>query len=83
MFIDICQIRKVCKCFQFFSLFINRTFFQISLCWYFKERYDSGFGLFRLGFGYFIEYRMPGIEIQFLWYKKQWLKKSSDDYARV
>ncbi len=76
MFIDILIIRKIHKIYQLAVIFISLKFFQISLCWCFRERYDSGFGLFRFGIGRFVECdNRFGLSIQILWFNRLLLRK--------
>lgn len=75
MFIDLLTFRKIHKVYQFATIYINWSFFQISLLWYFRERHDSGFGLFRFGIGRFVECDNKfGLNIQILWFSRRWLR---------
>lgn len=76
MMIEILQIRDCCKCFTLVSLFIDRLCFAAKLCIYYRERYDSGTGLFYFQIGRFAERRSQfGIKIQVLRYEWAWYKK--------
>lgn len=75
MRIKLLEISRICKCFTLAGVQIDRTVFCLTLLWYYKERYDSGVGLFRIAVGKFIERENKiGINIEFLGFSWNWYK---------
>ncbi len=72
------EMSKICKVFRVIGLYISRKTFCLTLLWYYKERYDSGNGLFRLQIGEFLEYGgKQGVRIETFRYSWLWFKKTT------
>lgn len=63
------------KCFRVIGIQIDSNIFCLTTLWSYKERYDSGVGLFRIQVGKFIEYEEKvGIKIEILGFSWDWFK---------
>ena len=70
------EISEICKVFRIVGLYFDRHTFCLTLLWYYKARYDTGKGLFRLHVGKFVEYNdKVGIKLDIARFSWAWFKK--------
>ncbi len=72
------EATKLHKVFRAIGFLLDKNILCLTLLWYYRERYDSGKGLFRFQCGKFIEYgEKVGIKIEVLRFSWAWFKKDS------